>query len=224
VTPPFRLGPLVRRYRTTVPILPALGYLSLGPLTVIVLVVSAVAFDRPSALAALPLGLVLILFGVLFVLWSGSAYLDVHRKGVVIGRRVLGGEPRAMWFTEIHPATIRVFSRIDDIRPLRAGAARMISTHWHFAAGADLAVTFLGPDRDTSFTAQLRRPAPGPGIVVFGSREATEIAAALRAGLERGGCPPHLARWSEQFGTQELKGLGRRAQRHIPGFGTDWTP
>lgn len=213
----------MRRYRTTVPVLPALWYLSIGPLAVLGLLVLAVRFDRPSALAALPLGFGVALAGVLFVLWSTSAYLDVHREGVVIGRRLLGGELRAMWFTEIHPATTRVFSGIDDIRPLRFGQ-RMISTQWHFAAGADLAVTFLGPDRRTHLTSALRRPSPGTGIVVFGSHDAPEIATALRAGLERGGCPPHLARWSQQFGVTPLAGTGSRAQGQIPGIFARWSP
>lgn len=217
------LGPLVRRYRTSVSALAVLWYLSIGPLVVVLSVVLSVYFDRSSILAGVLIGALVSIIAVLFLAWGTSAYLDVHRNGIVVGRRLLGGEPRAMWFTEIHPASIRVFTSIDSIRPL-LGRQRVISHHWHITPGADRAVTFLGPDRRTLLSPRQRPPQPVQGIVIFGSRDAAEIAAALRAGLERGGCPPHLARWSEQFGVQEIRGTGLHAQGQIPGVWADWTP
>ena len=229
------LGPTVRRYRTSVSALAVVWYLSIGPLVVVVSVVLSVYFDRSSILVGVLIGALVSVISVLFLAWCTSAYLEVHRHGVVVGRRLLGGEPRAMWFTEIHPASIRVFSSIDSIRPLRFGQ-RVISHHWHIAPGADHAVTFLGPDRRTVLSPRPRPPRPVQGIVIFGSRDAAEISTALRAGLERGGrggrecgverggCPPHLARWSEQFGVQEIRGTGLYAQGQIPGVWADWTP
>ncbi|HEX7351087.1 hypothetical protein [Brachybacterium sp.] len=217
------LGPLARSYRTSASALAVLWYLSIGPLLIALSVVLHLCFDHSWILAGVLGGALLSLVSVLFLAWSTSAHLDVHREGIVVGRRLLGGEPRAMWFTEIHPASIRVFSSIDSIRPLRGGQ-RMISPHWHISAGADLAVTFLGPDRRTIHSLGLRSPRPVQGIVIFGSRDAMEIAAALRSGLERGGCPPHLARWSEQFGVQEIRGTGLHAQDQIPGVWADWRP
>lgn len=185
-----------------------------------------VFFDRGPQLIVFgaAFGLLLLAIAIVFLAWCTSTRLDLHQHGVVLGRGVLGGRPRAMWFTEIHPASIRVFSDIDAIRPLRGGQ-RMLYPSWHFSPDADLAVTFLGPDPGGDpAPGRARPPQPGRGIAIFGSREAEEIAAALREGLECGGCPPHLARWSAQFGIQELKGTGLRAQGRIPGMRTDWTP
>lgn len=217
------LGPLVRRYRTSVSVLAVLWYSSIGPLVIALSVILSVCFDRSSILAGVLIGGLVTVLAVVFLAWSTSAYLEVHQEGIVVGRRWFGGTPRAMWFTEIHPASIRVFSSIDSLRPLRGGQ-RMLSHHWHFSPGADLAVTFLGPDRRTLHSRQLRSPQPVQGIVIFGSRDAPQIAAALRAGLERDGCPWHLARWSEQFGVQEIRGSGLSAQDQIPGAWADWTP
>lgn len=220
------LGPRLRRYRTSVSPLAVLGYLSLGPLLVVVTVVLVVSFDRGPALLAVgtATGILLLVLAIAFLVWCTSAFLDLHRDGVVLGRSVLGGRPRAMWFTEIHPASIRVFSDIDTIRPLRGGQ-RMLSPSWHFSPGADLAVTFLGPaPGGDPVPGRARPPHPGGGIAIFGTREAEAIAAALREGLERGGCPPHLARWSARFGAERLRGTGLRAQGRIPGMWADWTP
>lgn len=221
------LGPRVRRYRTSASLLAVVWYLSIGPLLVIVCAAFVVFLGRGPELIVIgaAIDLLLLVISIVFLAWCTSAYLDLHPEGVVLGRTVLGGRPRAMWFTEIHPASIRVFSDIDAIRPLRGGQ-RMLSPAWHFSPGADLAVTYLGPDPGGGDPApgRARPPQPGRGIAIFGSREAEEIAAALREGLERGGCPPHLARWSAQFGIQELKGTGLRAQGRIPGMRTDWTP
>ncbi len=220
------LGPRVRRYRTSVSPLAVAWYLSIGPLLVVVCAAFVVFFDRGPELIVIGavIGLLVLAIAIVFLAWCTSARLDLHQHGIVLGRTVLGGRPRAMWFTEIHPASIRVFSDIDTIRPLRGGQ-RMLSPAWHFSPGADLAVTCLGPDPGGDpAPGRARPPRPGRGIAIFGSREAEEIAAALREGLERGGCPPHLARWSAQFGIQELKGTGLRAQGRIPGMRTDWTP
>ena len=220
------LGPRVRRYRTSVSPLAVAWYLSIGPLLVVVCAAFVVFLGRGPELIVIgaAIGLLLLVISIVFLAWCTSAYLDLHPEGVVLGRTVLGGRPRAMWFTEIHPASIRVFSDIDTIRPLRGGQ-RMLSPAWHFSPGADLAVTCLGPDPGGDpAPGRARPPQPGQGIAIFGSREAEEIAAALREGLERGGCPPHLARWSAQFGIQELKGTGLRAQGQIPGKWADWTP
>lgn len=220
------LGPRVRRYRTSVSPLAVAWYLSIGPLLLVACAVAVMFFGRGPELIVIgaATGLLMLAISIVFLAWCTSAYLDLHPHGVVLGRTVLGGRPRAMWFTEIHPASIRVFSDIDTIRPLRGGQ-RMLYPSWHFSPGADLAVTFLGPDPGgdpAPFRA--RPPQPVAGLAIFGSREAEQIAAALREGLERGGCPPHLARWSAQFGIQELKGTGLRAQGQIPGKWADWTP
>lgn len=220
------LGPRVRRYRTSVSPLAVAWYLSIGPLLVVVCAAFVVFLDRGPELIVIGavIGLLVLAIAIVFLAWCTSARLDLHQHGIVLGRTVLGGRPRAMWFTEIHPVSIRVFSDIDTIRPLRGGQ-RMLSPAWHFSPGADLAVTCLGPDPGGDpAPGRARPPQPGRGIAIFGSREAEEIAAALREGLERGGCPPHLARWSAQFGIQELKGTGLRAQGRIPGMRTDWTP
>ena len=218
------LGPRVRRYRTSVSPLAVAWYLSIGPLLVVVCAAFVVFLDRGPELIVIGavIGLLVLAIAIVFLAWCTSARLDLHQHGIVLGRTVLGGRPRAMWFTEIHPASIRVFSDIDTIRPLRGGQ-RMLSPAWHFSPGADLAVPCLGPDPGGDPAPGRARP-PQRGIALFGSREAEEIAAALREGLERGGCPPHLARWSAQFGIQELKGTGLRAQGRIPGMRTDWTP
>lgn len=72
-----------------------------------------------------------------------SAYLDLHENGLVVGRSVIG-KVRPMWYSEIEPTTIRVFSKIDNVRgPYRA----QIWPNWHFTGGADLAVTFLALPR-----------------------------------------------------------------------------
>ena len=78
-----------------------------------------------------------------------------------------------MWYSEIDPSTIRVFTKIDEVRgPHRS----QILANWHFTGGADLAVTLLGPHLATELGPQARRPQPGKGIVLFGSRDAVEIA------------------------------------------------
>ena len=220
------LGPRVRRYRTSASPLAVVWHLSIGPLLLVVCAAFVKFFDRGPELLVIgaAIGLLLLVIAIVFLAWCTSAYFDLHPHGVVLGRTVLGGRPRAMWFTEIHPASIRVFSDIDTIRPLRGGQ-RMLSPSWHFSPGADLAVTFLGPDPGGDpAPLRARPPQPVAGLAIFGSREAEQIAAALREGLERGGCPPHLARWSAQFGIQELKGTGLRAQGQIPGKWVDWTP
>lgn len=220
------LGPRVRRYRTSVSPLAVVWYLSIGPLLVIVCAVFVVFFDRGPELLVIgaAFGLLVLAIAIVFLAWCTSARLDLHQHGIVLSRAVLGGRPRTMWFTEIHPASIRVLSDIDTIRPLRGGQ-RMLSPSWYFSPGADLAVTFLGPaPGGDPAPGRARPPRPGQGIAIFGSPEAEQIAAALREGLERGGCPPHLARWSAQFGTEELKGTGPRAQGRIPGMRADWTP
>lgn len=220
------LGPRLRRYRTSVSPLAVAWYLSIGPLLVVVCAVFVMFFDRGPVLLVIgvAVGLLLLVLALVFLAWCTSAHLDLHRDGVVLGRTVLGGRPRAMWFTEIHPASIRVFSDIDTIRPLRGGQ-RMLSHRWHFSPGADLAVTFLGPEPwSDPETVRARAPRPGPGIVIFGSHDAEQIAVELRRGLERGGCPPHLAHWSAQFGTEEIQGMGLRAQGQIPGMWADWAP
>lgn len=150
------LGPRVRRYRTSASLLAVVWYLSIGPLLVIVCAAFVVFLGRGPELIVIgaAIDLLLLVISIVFLAWCTSAYLDLHPEGVVLGRTVLGGRPRAMWFTEIHPASIRVFSDIDAIRPLRGGQ-RMLSPAWHFSPGADLAVTYLGPDPGGA----IRRPA-----------------------------------------------------------------
>ncbi|MGO2608278.1 MAG: hypothetical protein ACTH8V_14260, partial [Brachybacterium tyrofermentans] len=57
-----------------------------------------------------------------------------------------------------------------------------------------------------------------------GSRDAVEIAEQIRAGLERGGCPPRLARWSQRFGVERVEGPHYRAVKQIPGMEPRWKP
>lgn len=219
--PPHPLfGPSLASYRTSVSVLHVVLMLSLGPLVIGAGVAAGLLRDLPwLLLLSVPAGFVLTVAVLAWQVWSHSATLRIYHHGVSIGR--MGGRPRDMWFGEIHPATIRVFEDIDSLRSL---PYRSISTHWHISGGADLAVTFLGPDRASDAGRRLRHPAPGRGIVVFASRRAPEIARHLREGLERSGCPAHLARWSERFDVSELEGIGRMAQRSVPGMRPDWRP
>lgn len=213
-------GPPLVAYRTSVSVLHVLLMLSLGPLVIVAGVAAGLLRDLPwLLLLSVPAGILLTAAVLAWLVWSHSATLRIYHHGVSVGR--VGGSRRDMWFGEIHPATIRVFEDIDSLRSL---PYRAISTHWHFSGGADLAVTFLGPERSSGAGRGIRHPAPGRGIVVFASRRAPEIAHQLREGLERSGCPAHLARWSEQFGASELEGIGRMAQRSVPGMRPDWRP
>jgi hypothetical protein len=222
VTAQLPLGPPISRHRTSISFLHVLLQLSIGPAVVIGSIASAIFLERPGLAVGIVGGVLLLAIAILGLLWSGSAFLDLHHDGLVVGRRWPGARRRAMWYSEIHPASVRVFSDIDS---LRSPPSRVISGNWHFAGGADLAVTFLGPDRDSlPSRVQARPPAPGRGIVVFGSRDAEHIAGQIRAGLERGGCPPHLARWSAQFGVTPTTAFGLIAQSEIPGMDVDWTP
>ncbi|MGP9844951.1 hypothetical protein ACT3UL_11805 [Brachybacterium sp. 107] len=169
----------------------------------------------------------LLMVAVLYLFVTGfvcavqwSAYLDLHERGLVVGRSVLGRR-RPMRYTELDPTTLRVFSGIDTVR---GGLYAPIWANWHFTGGADLAVTFLGPRRGRRLSPAPRPPAPGNGIVLFGSRDAVQIAGQIRSGLEREGCPSRLARWSEQFGIVALSGGSFDAQAQIPGMSTDRPP
>lgn len=218
------LGARLHRFRTAPSVLALLWYLSLGPLVIAVSIVLGIWRELPWMLwAAVPVGGIIGIVAVAFLGWSCSSFLDLHERGVVVGRSLLGGAPREMLFTEIHPASLRVFSSIDDIRPFR-GASRMISSDWNLAPGADLAVTFVGPDRRTGLGPIPRPPQPGRGIVIFSTPQAQVLAEQLRRGVEAAGCPAHLARWSQQFGVQEIRGIGGRTHAQIPGMHVDWRP
>src|SRR5690606_41112662 len=126
--------------------LAAVWYLSIGCLLVMVCAAFVVFLGRGSELIVMgaAIDLLLLVISIVCLAWCTSAYLDLHPEGVVLGRTVLGGRPRAMWFTEIHPASIRVFSDLDAIRPPRGGQ-RMLSPAGHVSPGADLAASHPGP-------------------------------------------------------------------------------
>lgn len=154
---------------------------------------------------------------VLYAIWVESSALDVHAHGVVVGRTFLGSSHRWIRYDEIHPASIRVFSGIDDIR---TPPHRVVWPGWNIGLGSDMAVTFLGPSPHLAIGHRPRPPAPGPGVVIVAARHAHEAAAQLRAGLERAGCPPHLARWSEGLAVEAAS--VRRSR--IPGYDVGWRP
>lgn len=188
--------------------------LSLGPIVGGALVISAITLDRPELFWGVALGVVLTIVAALVLLWSTSAFLHVYAYGVVVGRRFPGSPIRTMWFAEIDPASLRVFDDIDSVRSL---PYRSLSSKWHFSGGADLAVTFVGPDRESHFTTHARKPSEGTGYVIFGSQRAEEIAELMRAGFERCGYPPEQAHGTARFGVQRLRGTGRMALYSIPG-------
>ena len=217
------LGPRVRTYGTRVSPLAVLWHLGIGPAVIVAALVTRAVVDSDAVLVGVLVGVLVLIVSAAFLAWSASAYLSQHHHGLVVGRRILGGAPRELLFTEIHPASIRVFTGIDDVRPLRGGQ-RVIRPRWHFAPGADLAVTFVGPEPSAVPSAPPRPPLPGRGLVVFGSQEAAGIAEELRRGLERAGCPPPLSRWSQRFPAGPLPGTGARAESAIPGADPRWTP
>ena len=214
------LGPRIRRYRPSIHLSHALPYLGCIPAVLaLVSLGSALLGDGGGIGTLLAVAVLYVAFTGLVCAVQWSAYLDLHEHGLVVGRTVLGGR-RPMRFTEIHPATLRVFSGIDAVR---GGLYAPIWANWHFTGGADLAVTFLGPRRGRSLPRAPRPPAPGRGIVLFGARDAVQIAEQIRKGLERSGCPPHRARWSEQFGVEDLTGSSSDAQARIPGMSAEWS-
>ena len=219
MTPQTLLGPHLRRFRTSLSTLAILGWLAAGPLVVVATVLISGIAGAPEWLLVALLGLVILAVSSAYLLWSGSAHLDVHEHGVVVGRSFLGGAPRAMRFTEIDPLTIRVVAGAHTLLPIwQVRIRRPSSAHLFLFPRADRAVTFLGPDQDSALSGPRRPVAPGHGIVVFGSQQAEEIAHQLRTGLERAGCPPHLARWSAGLGVHELPGNGFTAAQHVPGM------
>ena len=219
VTPQILLGPRVRRYRTSLSPLAILGWLAAGPLITVIPVLLVGIVDAPGVLLAVLAGVAVLAVSVLYLLWSGSAHLDLHEHGVVIGKSFLGGAPRSMRFTEIDPLTIRVFAGAHTLIPIwQARFRRSSSAHLFLFPRADRAVTFLGPDRDSDLSGMQRPVVPGRGVVVFGSQQAEEIAHQLRTGLERAGCPPYLARWSTGFGVRDLPGNGFTAAQQVPGM------
>lgn len=219
VTPQTLLGPRLRRYRSSLSALAILGWLAAGPLITVITVLLVGIADVRGVLLAVLGGMVVLAVAVAYLLWSGSAHLDLHEHGVVVGRSFLGGAPRAMQFTEIDPLTIRVVAGADTLLPIWQVRIRRPSSGQLFLfPRADRAVTFLGPDQDSALSGVQRPVAPGNGIVVFGSQQAEEIAHQLRTGLERAGCPPHLARWSAGLGVHELPGNGSEAARQVPGM------
>lgn len=219
MTPQTLLGPRLGRYRTSLSPLAVLGWLALGPVVILVSVlVSGLTGTAEVLLIGLG-GLVVLAVSVGYLLWSGSARLDLHEHGVAVGRGFLGGTPRTMRYEEIDPSTIRVFAGADCLLPIwQARFRRSSSAHLFLAPRADRAVTFLGPDRDSVLSGAPRPTAAGRGIVVFGSLQAEEIAQQLRAGLERAGCPPRLSRWSAGFGIQRLPRNGYAAAQVVPGM------
>lgn len=216
------LGPRLRRYRTSVSVLAALGWLLTGPLiTLISFVVIGGIWtpDLRTFAIVVPVGILITTALAAYLLWSTSAHLDVHEGGVVVGRSVSAGAPRRMRFTEIHPGTLRVRSGIGSLQPtMSLRVSGWSRAHLFLAPGAERGVTFLGPDRDSELSRGSRPPAPGRGIVVFGSREAEEIADQLQAGFERAGCPPELAREHLRHGVGELPDNGFRAGQQTPGM------
>ncbi|MGO3209147.1 MAG: hypothetical protein ACTIJK_05060 [Brachybacterium sp.] len=213
------LGPRLQRYRTRVPILAAIGWLSVGPLIILVTLGVAGVWRLPELLLVTLIGVIITAAMAAYLLWSGSAHLDVHAGGVVVGRSILAGRPRELRFTEIHPATLRVHTGIDSLQPTwDRRFRRPSSAHLFLGPGADHAVSFLGPDRDSELSGTARPPVPGRGIIVFASPAAEEIADQLRAGLERAGCPPPLAREYLRHGVRKLPGNGLRARQEIPGM------
>lgn len=219
MTPQTILGPRQRSYRTSLSPLAILGWLAAGPLITVITVLVVGIADILGVLLAVLFGLAILAVAAAYLLWSGSAHLDLHEHGVVVGRSFLGGAPRAMRFTEIDPSTIRVFAGAHTLLPIwQVRIRRSSSAHLFLFPRADRAVTFLGPDQDSALSGMQRAAAPGHGIVVFGSQQAEEIAHQLRTSLERAGCPPHLARWSAGIGVQELPGNGFAAAQEIPGM------
>ena len=213
------LGPRLQRHRTAVSALGVIGWLVTGPLIVLISLVVVGASRLPELLLIALVGVVITAVMVAYLLWSTSAYLDVHEGGVVVGRSISAGRPRQMRFTEIHPGTLRVHTGINSLQPTMSQRfGRFSNAHLFLASGSDLGVTFLGPDRDSELSGRDRPPADGRGIVVFASREAEAIADQLRAGFERAGCPPHLAREYLRHGVRKLPGNGFRAQQQIPGM------
>lgn len=220
LSPSYALGPRIRRCRPSIHLSHALPYLGCFPATLALVSLGSVLLGDGAGIATYLIVAVLYLVVTGFVCavqWS--AYLDLHEHGLVVGRALLGGR-RPMRFTEIHPATLRVISGIDTVR---SGVYAPIWTNWHFTGGADLAVTFLGPRRSRRLPPEPRPPAPGNGIVLFGARDAVQIAEQIRKGLERSGYRPQRARWSEQFGIEDLPESATDAQARIPGMSAEWS-
>ncbi|MDN5600728.1 MAG: hypothetical protein L0G52_09390 [Brachybacterium sp.] len=220
LSPTDALGPRTRRYRPSIHLSHALPYLGCIPAILALVSLGSVLLGDGGGIGTFLIVAVLHLVVTGFVCavqWS--AYLDLHEHGLVVGR-TLPGRRRPMRFTEIHPATLRVFSGIDKVR---SGVYAPIRPNWHFTGGADLAVTFLGPRRSRRLPPEPRPPAPGNGIVLFGARDAVQIAEQIRKGLERSGCPPQWARRPEQFGIEDLTGSATDAQARIPGMSAGWS-
>ncbi|WP_293695488.1 hypothetical protein [uncultured Agrococcus sp.] len=219
-----QFGPLIQRYRTTVSVWHVLWQLSIGPIIAVAAGVTGLVREETGSwwwVTAAAAGIALFICAGIVVLWSTSAFLDVYAYGIVVGRRFPGSPVRHVWFSEVHPASIRVFDDIDSVRSL---PYRSLSSRWHFSGGADLAVTFVGPDRGTTIGTYARPFAPGEGYVIFGSQRAEEIAHLIRAGLERSGYPPEVAYQTASFGVQRLRGVGGMALGSIPGARAGWQP
>lgn len=219
-----QFGPLVQRYRTTVSVGHVFWQLSIGPFVTMAAVITGIVRERTEPwwwVTAVAAGIVLFICAGIVLLWSTSAFLDVYKYGVVVGRRFSSSPVRQMWFSEIHPASIRVFDDIDSVRRL---PYRSLSSKWHFSGGADLAVTFVGPDRGTTIGTYSRPPSPGTGYVIFGSQRAEEIAHLIRAGLARSGYLPEVAYETAAIGVQRLRGTGSVALGSIPGTHASWQP
>ncbi|MGP9682950.1 MULTISPECIES: hypothetical protein [unclassified Brachybacterium] len=142
--PAYAFGPRIRRYRPSIHLSHAIPLLGCGPSFGAVCVLAGLLSSSGDMAGFGVLLLVVfppIMAAVATFHWS--AYLDLHENGLVVGRSVIG-KVRPMWYSEIEPTTIRVFSKIDNVRgPYRA----QIWPNWHFTGGADLAVTFLALPR-----------------------------------------------------------------------------
>ena len=154
------LGPRLQRHRTAVSALGVIGWLVTGPLIVLISLVVVGASRLPELLLIALVGVVITAVMAAYLLWSTSAYLDVHEGGVVVGRSISAGRPRQMRFTEIHPGTLRVHTGINSLQPTMSQRfGRFSNAHLFLASGSDLGVTFLGPDRDSELSGRDRPPA-----------------------------------------------------------------
>ena len=155
------LGPRLQRHRTAVSALGVIGWLVTGPLIVLISLVVVGASRLPELLLIALVGVVITAVMAAYLLWSTSAYLDVHEGGVVVGRSISAGRPRQTPSTEIHPGTLRVHTGINSLQPTMSQRfGRFSNAHLFLASGSDLGVTFLGPDRDSELSGRDRPASP----------------------------------------------------------------
>ncbi|MGO2608713.1 MAG: hypothetical protein ACTH8V_16470, partial [Brachybacterium tyrofermentans] len=114
--PAYALGPRIRRYRPSIHLSHAAPLLGCGPsVGLICLACGLLTSDVEFAGFGVLLMLVFPPIMAAVATFHWSAYLDLYENGLVVGRSVIG-KVRPMWYSEIDPSTIRVFTKIDDVR------------------------------------------------------------------------------------------------------------